>query len=172
MLSASTSKMFDHPWTDMEPVRVGPVPSGRGTPDLFVTVSRDGQPLLRIDVYAEYFTGPYCEAIIWKSFTVIGWNDVVHFIDINSRRAHSIRCDSYFGSFRPLDESLLIADAAYIVCVDDRGQLVWKSGHVGIDGVVIDRIENGLILGEGEWDPPGGWKPFRLLLESGQPAAR
>jgi hypothetical protein len=172
MLSASTSNTIDDPWTNMEPVRVGVVPPGRGTPDLFVTVERDGQPFLRIDVYAEYSTGPYCEAILWKTFAVIGWNDVVHFVEINSRRAHSLRCDGYFGSFRALDDSLLIADAARIHRIDDRGQQVWKSDEIGIDGVVIDRVEEGIILGEGEWDPPGGWKPFRLLLESGEPPAR
>jgi len=172
MLSASTSKSIEDPWINMEPVPVGVVPTGRGTPDLFVTVERAGQPVLRIDVYAESFTGPFCEAIIWKTFIVIGWNDAVHFVDISSHRAHSIPCDGYFGSFHPLDDSLLIADAVHIIRVDDRGQQVWKSEHVGIDGVVIDRVEEGLILGDGEWDPPGGWKPFRLLLESGQPAAK
>lgn len=172
MLSVSTSTTIDDPWADMEPVRVGAVPLGRGTPDLFVTVSRDGQPLLRIDVHAECFTGPFCEAIVWKSFAVIGWNDVVHFIDVDSRLTRSIRCECYFGSFRPLDETLLIADAARIVCVDDRAQQLWKSERVGVDGVVIDRIVDGLVLGEGEWDPPGGWRPFRLLLASGQQVER
>ena len=39
-------------WLSLQPIPVGPIPSGRGTPDLYVTVSRHGAAIARIDVYA------------------------------------------------------------------------------------------------------------------------
>lgn len=39
--------------------------------------------------------------------------------------------------------------------------------NIAIDGVVVNSVEDGLILGEGDWDPPSGGKPFPVRLESG-----
>lgn len=38
---------------------------------------------------------------------------------------------------------------------------------LGIDGVLVTVIDNGVVGGEAELDPPGGWKPFRVDLETG-----
>ncbi len=43
---------LDPPWTALQPVRVGELSSGVGTPSAYVTVEEDGAPLLRIDVHA------------------------------------------------------------------------------------------------------------------------
>jgi hypothetical protein len=168
MLRASLTNAIDRPWTDMEPVRVGVVPPGRGTPDAFVTVERGGQPMLRIDAYAKSFPGPFREAIVWKSFAVLGCSDVVHLIDPESRLVQTIRCDGYFGHLYPTEHSLLVADASRLICIDQGGRPAWESAVLGIDGVVVDQVRDGVIFGQGEWDPPGGWKPFRLSLASGR----
>jgi hypothetical protein len=36
------------------------------------------------------------------------------------------------------------------------------------DGVVVVAIDDNVVLGQGEWDPPGGWRPFQVSLESGE----
>jgi len=41
---------------------------------------------------------------------------------------------------------------------------------LGIDGIIVASTSDGVISGEGEWDPPGGWRPFRLSLATGVPA--
>lgn len=46
---------------------------------------------------------------------------------------------------------------------------MWRSDALGIDGVIVDRISADEIEGQGEWDPPGGWKPFRVSAHSGKP---
>jgi hypothetical protein len=42
---------------------------------------------------------------------------------------------------------------------------------MGVDGVIARNVAGGVIEGEGEWDPPGGWEPFRILLSSGTAVA-
>jgi hypothetical protein len=64
---------LDPPWTRMEPVRLGKVPRGLGTPDRFVAVESDQGALLRIDLYActdECFA--FEEVCLWCGFVVIG----------------------------------------------------------------------------------------------------
>lgn len=41
--------------------------------------------------------------------------------------------------------------------------------QLGIDGVVVSivDVEKSLVHGQGEWDPPGGWKPFTVRLGDG-----
>jgi hypothetical protein len=41
MLSVKQLAAIESPWTMMPPVRLGKVPSGLGTADLFVTISDD-----------------------------------------------------------------------------------------------------------------------------------
>ena len=35
------------------------------------------------------------------------------------------------------------------------------------DGVVF-HVEGNIVVGEAEIDPPGGWAPFRMALQSGE----
>jgi hypothetical protein len=154
----------------MEPCRIGRVPLGLGTPDAFVIVERDGRPDLRIDAYSKW-EGPFCEVVIWRDFVVLGWSDVVYLVELTSRRVRTLKCDSYFGHLYPFDTSLLVASASELICVNERGDEAWRCGNLGIDGVVVDRVADGFIDGQGEWDPPGGWRPFRLTAITGEPAS-
>jgi len=80
-----------------------------------------------------------------------------------------VDCGFYFGSFKIADTDLLIATASQILCFGPNGEMKWASAQLGIDGVLIEDLKNGVISGTGEWDPPGGWKPFRISIETGQP---
>jgi hypothetical protein len=161
----------DEPWTAMEAIRVGPVPTGAGTPGVYVTIERDGVPFARIDAWP-VSAGPFTQTETWKTFVVVGWNDHAYVIDPLTRDVIGIECDGYFGHIYPVENLLLIADASRLVCLNDLGERVWEKASLGIDGVVVDQIRDGVIFGQGEWDPPGGWRPFCLSLASGEPAAR
>ena len=39
-------------------------------------------------------------------------------------------------------------------------------------GVVVTAIAEGRVEGQGEWDPPGGWRRFALCLETGADVGR
>jgi len=52
--------------------------------------------------------------------------------------------------------------------INRNGRIAWKTEALGLDGVVVDAIDDKVILGQAEWDPPGGWRPFQVKLESGE----
>jgi len=153
----------------MEPIRVGRVPRGEPEPNGWVTVECDGNPVARIDVYSEY-DGPFTELIVWGRFVVVGLGQAVNLIDPLSRQTRSLECDGYFGHVYPAGDRLLIASVSALICVDAQVRLVWQREALGTDGVVVEGVEGGVLTGKGEWDPPGGWRSFRLLLATGSPA--
>jgi hypothetical protein len=154
----------------MEPVRVGRVPPGKGTPDVFVIVEENGKPVLRIDVYdLAPERSAFAECIAWKHWIVIGISHHLHLIPLTADNPSTLDLDDYFGHLYPLDHCLLIASGQRLFCVATDGIVKWSSRELGIDGVVVSRVGDGIIDGEGEWDPPGGWKPFRISLDTGSP---
>jgi hypothetical protein len=168
MYLASFQTSLEAPWRFMKPLRVGRVPSGDPEPNRWVTVECHGNPVARIDVYAEH-DGPFTELIVWGRFVVLGLGRAVHLIDPHSQQTWSLECDGYFGHLHPLGDRLLIASASALICVDTQARVVWRREYLGIDGVVVQGVEGGIVAGKGEWDPPGGWRSFRLLLATGVP---
>jgi hypothetical protein len=171
MLTVSISATVEAAWISVTSVQVGRIPSGAGTPNRYVTISRDGEPFLRIDVYAY---GPdsfaFEEAIVWGETVVVGFGSHVHLIALSDLAHQSIPLESYFGHLYPTQRYLLVASAERVFCVGADQQVLWRSDLVGIDGVVLSEIDGAIIRGEGEWDPPGGWRPFALITSSGSPA--
>ena len=74
----------------------------------------------------------------------------------------------YFGAFYAGPDYLLVASGDSLLRLGHDGRLLWAAHGLGLDGVIVGLVENGVIQGQGEWDPPGGWKPFALRLDSGQ----
>jgi hypothetical protein len=110
------------------------------------------------------------EALIWKNFAVVGVGEQITLINLLDRSAKTIRFDGivgYFGYLYTIDTALLAASASDLYCFGIDGELRWTRKNLGIDGVIVNQIENGVIEGEGEFDPPGGWRPFRVSLETG-----
>ena len=81
----------------MEPVRLGQVPTGRGTPDRFVAVESGEGPLLRVDLYQsrdECFV--FEEVCVWSGFVVIGWGNRVYLVEPRTRAVVALYLGSYF----------------------------------------------------------------------------
>ena len=157
----------------MQPVRLGNVPSGLGTADLFVTIREEDRPLLRVDLYgdssSETFT--FQDALVWHDRVFVGFGHKVYVIDPQKRSGFEIFLGSgcgYFGHFYAGQDYLLVASGESLLRLSPDGKVLWRAADLGVDGVVVTSVENGTIRGEGEWDPPGGWKPFALRLESGK----
>ncbi|MBA4068134.1 MAG: hypothetical protein C0501_31425, partial [Isosphaera sp.] len=75
---------------------------------------------------------------------------------------------SYFGHLYPAPDALFVASAERLFRFDLSGNLVWSSGVLGIDGVVLESWSGEVLVGCGEWDPPGGWRPFRVARSTGE----
>jgi hypothetical protein len=155
----------------LDPIRVGRVPVTLGTPDRYVTVVKDDEPVLRIDVYAY---GPDCfafeEVIIWHDMVIIGFGSHVHAVSTADRSVVTIELGSYFGHLYPSADYLLVASGERLFRFEADRSLQWKSDVLAIDGVVVHDVGPVVIRGEGEWDPPGGWKPFAIAVVDGKTA--
>lgn len=173
MLSIKQLQAIDPPWTTMEPVRLGSVPSGLGTADLFVIISDEDRPILRVDLYgdssSETFT--FQDRFIWCGHVFVGHGHRVYVIDPEKKSGSEVSLTKgcgYFGAFYSGTNYLLVATAECLIRLSPDGRVQWKTPNLGLDGVVVTSVENGKIHGEGEWNPPGAWKPFAMRLDSGE----
>ncbi len=69
----------------------------------------------------------------------------------------------------PASELAILSTYTDVVAITTLGTELWRQ-PVAIDGVDIRRIENGIIHGEGDTDPPGKWGPFALRIVDGSDA--
>jgi hypothetical protein len=86
----------------------------------------------------------------------------------NTQETITFELDSYFGHFYPSDEWLILASGYRLLLISPTGSVAWKTEELGLDGVIVDSIADGLIHGQGEWEPPGGWRPFQVRLDTGE----
>jgi len=169
MCRATFQSEIDDPWTGLEPIRLGHVPPGRGTPDRYLTVEADRGHLLRVDLYRstdECF--PFEEALSWSGWLVIGWGHHLFLVNLQSHATSTVDLGTYFRHLYPAIDYLLVASGERLLRVDPDGEVRWQSGALGIDGVIVDAVADGVISGRGEWDPPGGWRPFKVRLDTGE----
>lgn len=168
MITASFQNVADPPWEHVKPLRVGPIPTGLGTPNAYVLVENDGAPFMRIDVYGGEDCYSFEATCVWREFVVIGFGSRVHMVNCQTQETITFELDSYFGHFYPGAEWLIIASGRRLLLIDPTGSVEWKTEPLGLDGVIVDSIESDLIQGRGEWDPPGGWRPFQVRLDTGE----
>ena len=73
----------------------------------------------------------------------------------------------YFCQIVCEPDALLVASGTRIVRIGADGAVLWKSGDLGVDGVLIHDVDADTVSGDGEWDPPGGWEPYEISLATG-----
>jgi hypothetical protein len=169
MVVANISKVMDGEWCRVEPVVVGRNASGLGTLHRHVLVSDDERPLLRLDVYVhEADCYAFEDALIWQGHVVVGFGSNVHLVSLRDRSIVSLALGEYFGHFYPTTDYLLVASGERLFRIESDRSVAWTSDVLGIDGVVVSNPGPPVIVGEGEWDPPGGWQPFSLLSSTGR----
>lgn len=172
MLKATFSSSLDPSCLRLVPVRVGCVPPSLPTPDRFVTVTEDGQPVLRVDVYSYGLDcSAFEEVIVWRRLALIGFGSHVHVVSIDDRSVATVELGSYFGHLYPHHDFVLLASGEHLFRLQPDRSVLWKSPSLGIDGVIVRKVGSVHVLGEGEWDPPGGWRPFAISIADGKPTA-
>ena len=153
----------------MPPSRIGDVSSGLGTPDKYILLDRDDQPVLRVDAYANSNESyAFQDALVWCGLLAVGWGDRVYLVQLESQVIVDHALGAYFGHLYAEKEYLLVASGERVLRIASDGSVAWQSDVLGIDGVIIDDVVDGIITGSGEWDPPGGWQPFQIRLDSGE----
>ena len=173
-MSAPTITWLDSinsPWLELRPCRIGDIPAGLGTPRKYILLELDERPALRVDAYPssdECFA--FHDAMVWQSFLVVGWGHCLYLVEIESGEITKHQLATYFGCIYAYEEFLLVASCDRVWRINVDGSVRWKSDVLGIDGVLVWKVDSGVVLGDGECDPPGGWQPFRIMLDSGKNA--
>ena len=162
------SATIERGWEDEPALRVGDAAAfGRRTPDMHVFVdSTAGR--CRIDVYAPQ---PDCfafqEGTIWRDVVFVGFGSYVYAASLLDRTVVSYPLGSYFGYLYPTAAYLLIASGTRVLRIEPDRSVLWTTEALGVDGVIVHDAEPPVIRGAGEWDPPGGWRPFFVDSETG-----
>lgn len=169
MVPPRLARTLDPAWLAVPPVRVGP---DAGSPIAYALAEVPGGRL-RVDVHA---AGPdayaFEDVIAWEGSLVVGIGSFVHLVRLADRRCATVALGAYFGSLHPRPDCLLVASAERVFRIEADHSVRWRSAPVGIDGVVLHDCGAGPhVEGDGEWDPPGGWEPFVLDVETGETLA-
>jgi len=164
------AKSVDDVWCRIPRVVAGRRKHTDGTPDYFVLIRENNAPLLRVDLFAETDeVFAFQDWVAWQNTVALGWGNRISLVRLDTQTAREFPLGAYFGSMKFVspERGLLVASAERLFLIHLDGALAWQSDALGLDGVVIREIANGIVSGEGEWDPPGGWKPFQVRLNSG-----
>lgn len=162
--------MIDSPWLVFTPITFASSRVRVSAPDFYVTVCVDDEPttLIGIEVHDEDCRC-FNEAIFWSGLVVVGYGERVYVASLGGEIKKERHLGSYFGQLYPYEQFVLVASAERVLAIGPDGDVLWESEQVGIDGVVVHALESGVISGCGEWDPPGGWRSFRLRAADGKP---
>lgn len=140
-----------------------------------VLIACDSAPVTRVDILASAGVSCFQSIRFAGGIVYIGFGQFVFVVDAHfaTVRRHQLSgCFGHLydsGDLKNLDShiAVLATSASEVLAFDRTGGLLWEQSPLGIDGVVLDNASAGRIHGEGEWDPPGGWRPFSLVAESG-----
>ena len=153
-----------------------------GEKDRRLLIRKNGEPVLLLQLYIRADDGwligsAFSEFLLNDTHMAIICGDHFQIFDLVTHSFRSHPLGDYAGHIYSvpdvnsvrLHERVLVATYAHVLLIDIHAGIVWKSNRCAIDGVVISSIENDMVLGQGEWDPPGGWRPFKLDLITGSP---
>jgi hypothetical protein len=98
----------------------------------------------------------------------VGYGEAIYVIDPELWSGSISPLNSYFAAFYSASEYLLVASGKGLLRLSPEGEVIWRSPNLALDGVIVTGVDDTLVKGEGEWDPPGGCKSFMLRLDSGE----
>lgn len=128
MLSVKHLVTIDPPWTTIRPLHLGMVPSCLGTADVFVTISDDDRPLLRVDLYgdssSETFT--FQDALVWREHVFVGFGHRVYVVNPKKQSGSEILLgdSGHFGAFYAGQDYLLVASGECLLRLWPDGKIL------------------------------------------------
>lgn len=163
-------------WHDADRFLLG-VPAGpTASAVAAVGISLGAKARWRVDLFAGVGHSCFQDVRCVGELIYIGYGQQVAVFSPRTGDLASHSLDGYFGHLftasdlesSELGSSVLVASASELLRFDGTGRLLWRKAELGADGVIVQRVQDGQIFGGAEWDPPGGWAPFRLNLASGE----
>ncbi|NHZ98202.1 hypothetical protein [Massilia sp. CCM 8734] len=141
-----------------------------------VAVDWDCGARLRIDVASAVECICFQAVRMDGTKAYIGYGGRIFIVDCVTEDVVIHQMDGYFCDFYDAaqlqtsgeDFRILASSASELFAFGPDGALRWKNDNLGIDGVLVHGATPTYIEGSGEWDPPGGWKPFILATRTGE----
>ncbi|MDU1061734.1 MAG: hypothetical protein E7A35_14995 [Leclercia adecarboxylata] len=154
-----------------------------GEKDRRLLISKGGEPIVILQLYIRadedswLISSAFCDFLLNESQVAIICGDHFHVVEMTTHSFRSHPLGDYVGHIYSvpdihsdrLHNRVLVTTYCHVFLLDIAAGILWKSRQCAIDGVIITSIENETVLGLGEWDPPGGWEPFKLDLKTGIP---
>ncbi len=123
---------------------------------------------IAFEIRYEYKSGPFKTAIRYGKFLAVGHEAWFYLFDLEKKEhALTINLNTYFSSVREHEDHLYVLSADGVYCVSREGVLIWRNTSLGIDGVIVDTFDEEYISGKAEWDPPDGWRNFKVKKLTG-----
>lgn len=121
------------------------------------------------EIRHEYRCSPFRDVYLAGNILGVGHEEHFYMFDVEkAENLLTLKVAGYFGGLYFEDDLFYVASASGIYCVNNAGKIIWENTDLGIDGVTITSFQDKLILGIGEWDPPGGWREFKVDRLTGQ----
>lgn len=135
---------------------------------LLSLTQKDGR-LTIYEIKYEHHCSPFMQAEALNNIVVVGHEEHCYLFDFtNDVFLNALKLSGYFGHIYLEGESIYVADANGLCCLNQDGTKLWSNGDLGIDGVIINDFTDSEIHGSGEWDPPGGWEDFVIDKKTGK----
>ncbi|MDM2932984.1 hypothetical protein [Citrobacter sp. Cu233] len=146
-------------------------------------IRKDGEPILILQLYVRadeegwLISSAFSDFLLNESLVAIICGDHFHVFEMATHSFRSHPLGDYVSHIYSvpdihsdrLHNRVLVTTYSHVFLMDIAAGILWKSRQCAIDGVIITSIENETVLGQGEWDPPGGWESFKLDLKTGIP---
>ncbi len=140
-----------------------------------VAIIDDENRRTRVDILSSAGNSCFQDCRCIDDIVYIGFGVYVFAVNMASQQVARYRMNGYFGhlydhgDIELLDMrfSVLATSASEVFALSRTGTLLWTRPHLGVDGVVLYSASADQISGAGEWDPPGGWRKFSVLTNSG-----
>jgi hypothetical protein len=144
---------YDIRWTQLEPIYLGYVPVGRGTPSFFCYIEKDGVPYMRLHLYGNRAGAGY-DRKIWEGWVVLAFADFFYFVSLESGAVRNYKVHWRVWKLYPQAEVLLATTSDGVYCYDKDANLLWQTRGLAEEWVEIEKVENGVIIGTGKFEPP------------------
>lgn len=120
-------------------------------------------------VFENHNSAPFTQVLVVDELLAVGREGHFYLYNMREReRLQALSLCGYFGHIYANGEGLVVADAEGLYQISKKGSITWHTANLGIDGVIVDASSPTTITGQGEWDPPGGWKSFTLDRSTGK----
>jgi hypothetical protein len=140
-----------------------------------IAITDDGGTRIHVDVLSSAGIACFQDVRCVEGIAYIGFGRYLFVVNTRTGVTASHRLDGYFGHMYhdgdlanfPSNFSVLVTSASEVLAFSRAGDLVWTQGNLGIDGVLVQAVTDQRLDGEGEWDPPGGWRKFSVTIDTG-----